>query len=121
MKDLVLLFTSAVISSGLAGAVAFLVAKLAFRQAVTDAVEKTVARIYECIDKLSEEITELKDKTDTKIYDRIDGIYTEILDLKDNVQENYVTCKFCTMQHENVSAMNKAINAKLDILISERK
>ncbi len=86
------------ISGGFAATVAYLVVKLAFKQAVEDAIEKTI----------------------TRMYDRIDGIYNAITDLKDNVQENYVTCKYCTMQHENDAAMHKSINAKLDILISNK-
>lgn len=85
---------TAAISSG----VAWIVAKLAFKQAVEDAIKETVSRMYASID----------------------SIHKEISNLKHDFQNDYVMSRYCTMQHENVSAMNKAINAKLDILIADR-
>lgn len=114
---------TAILSSGLA----WIVGKLAFKQAVKDAIKGTLEEmkgededLKKRIEKLTTEIQEHKENIDAKIYQRINNIYDAITDLKDNVRDNYVTCKYCNMQHENDSAMHKAINAKLDVLIAER-
>lgn len=47
----------------------------------------------------------------------------EIEDIKKelkNIQDDYVTCKFCNMQHSNLDGMLKSINSKLDILIANK-
>lgn len=46
----------------------------------------------------------------------------EIAEIKEElktIQENYVTCKYCNMQHNNLDGMLKSINSKLDILINK--
>ena len=39
-------------------------------------------------------------------------------DIKE-IQDDYVTCKYCNMQHSNLDGMLKSINSKLDILINK--
>lgn len=35
------------------------------------------------------------------------------------VEQNYVTCKFCTMQHDNLTKTLQSMDNKLDTLISK--
>ena len=46
----------------------------------------------------------------------------EIGEIKEDIkeiQDDYVTCKYCNMQHSNLDGMLKSINSKLDILINK--
>lgn len=46
----------------------------------------------------------------------------EIEEIKEDIkqmQDDYVTCKYCNMQHSNLDGMLKSINSKLDILINK--
>ncbi|MDD3238212.1 MAG: hypothetical protein PHV37_08975 [Candidatus Gastranaerophilales bacterium] len=42
-----------------------------------------------------------------------------IKDLIRTELQNYVECKYCNMQHDNLTGMMKSINKKLDILIKK--
>ena len=52
-----------------------------------------------------------------------EALKDEIVEIKKNIegiQDNYVTCKFCNMQHSNLDGMLKSIDGKLDILIAHK-
>lgn len=55
----------------------------------------------------SEARKELKDDL-TRIHDRID-----------NVADDYVPCKYCNMQHQNLDNKLNSMDTKLDILINK--
>lgn len=49
-------------------------------------------------------------------------IENSLKDLRKDVNEalkNYVDCKFCSMQHENLNVLLKSMNSKLDIIIEK--
>ena len=53
-----------------------------------------------------------------------EALKDEIVEIKkdiEGIQDNYVTCKFCNMQHSNLDGMLKSIDGKLDILIANKK
>lgn len=52
-----------------------------------------------------------------------EALKDEIVEIKkdiEGIQDNYVTCKFCNMQHSNLDGMLKSIDGKLDILIAHK-
>ena len=61
---------------------------------------------YEAKEAVKDEIKELKDN-DADLHTRIT-----------KVEGDYVTCKYCTMQHTNQDKNFESINNKLDILIN---
>lgn len=53
-----------------------------------------------------------------------EALKDEIVEIKKDIkgiQDDYVTCKYCNMQHSNLDGMLKSINSKLDILIANKK
>lgn len=59
--------------------------------------------------------TIIKNAAKEAVKDDIDTINKKI----DRIEENYVTCKFCTMQHDNLTETLKSMDSKLDILINK--
>lgn len=57
---------------------------------------------------LEQDIETLK-KEDKSLHERIN-----------TVEREYVTCKFCNMQHTNLSTTLKSMDRKLDILIEKK-
>lgn len=49
-------------------------------------------------------------------------IENSLADLREDVKDalkNYVDCKFCNMQHENLNVLLKTMNNKLDIILEK--
>ena len=57
----------------------------------------------------------MKSEARAALKDEIEEIKEDIKE----IQDDYVTCKYCTMQHNNLDGMLKSINSKLDILINK--
>lgn len=57
----------------------------------------------------------MKSEARAALKDEIQDLKTSIKD----IESDYVTCKYCNMQHSNLDGMLKSINSKLDILINK--
>lgn len=56
------------------------------------------------------------------VKDDLKRIEQNLIDLKKDVNDalkNYVDCKYCSMQHENLNVLLKSMNSKLDIIIEK--
>ena len=94
------------ISSGLAGTIAFLVAKLAFKQAVAEATEKTFNRVYERIDEIYKEVSELKE-----------DFQKDLATLRSKFHREYISYEYCTSTHQAVNNTLQSLERKVDMLL----
>ena len=77
------------------GGLGFIAIKLFMRKEAKEAVKGDLIKIEESIKDLKAEVTEAVSK----------------------MANDYVTCKFCNMQHENLNTLLKCMDDKLDVLI----
>ena len=57
----------------------------------------------------------IKSKAREELSEDLKGLHSRI----NNVENNYVTCKYCSMQHENLGTILKSMDGKLDILLKK--
>lgn len=77
------------------GGLGFVAIKLFMQKEAKEAVKGDLIKIEESIKDLKAEVTEAVGK----------------------MANDYVTCKFCNMQHENLNTLLKCMDDKLDVLI----
>lgn len=68
---------------------------------------------------VSDKLKELKE-ADNKIKKEVDEKAAALHGRINFVENEYVTCKFCNMQHSNLSTILSSMDRKLDILIDIR-
>lgn len=69
----------------------------------------------------------IREEAKKALKEDLSTIKSSITDLKQEVSEavkkmseEYVTCKFCNLQHENLNTLLKCMDDKLDILIERQ-
>lgn len=55
-----------------------------------------------------------------KIETSIKELKKEVSDAVKKMTDDYVTCKYCNMQHENLNTLLKCMDDKLDVLIERQ-
>lgn len=64
----------------------------------------------------------IQNQAKAAVKDDLKRIEQNLIDLKKDVNDalkDYVDCKYCSMQHENLNVLLKSMNSKLDIIIEK--
>ena len=77
------------------GGIGFMAVKLFMQREAKTAVKEDLAKIEMSLKELKKELAETTKK----------------------ISDDYVTCKYCNMQHENLNTLLKCMDDKLDVLI----
>lgn len=85
-----------------------------FKNTIKDTINEVLATKKE---KFEEKIKELTNSHNNDIEKIENKLEMKLQDFRDD----YVTCKFCNMQHDNLNILMKSMNDKLDILIGRNK
>ena len=102
MHNIEIMLANILISSG----IAFAVAKMAFKQAVAEATEKTFNRVYERLDGIYKEMSEIKD-----------GFQKDIATLRSKFHKDYISFEYCNTTHLAVNNTLQNMERKIDMLL----
>lgn len=64
----------------------------------------------------------IQNQAKAALKDDIKELKASITDLREEIKNNlkdFVDCKFCNMQHENLNVLLKTMNNKLDIILEK--